>query len=307
MKITFIGTGAGVPAKERNVSSLALHLENKTGDIWLFDCGEATQQQILHTPIKLRKINKIFITHLHGDHIFGLPGLIGSRSFQGAENLLTIYGPEGIESFIQTALKVSGTYLKYPLEIVEFSDDQTELFSDDHYTVSIGKLDHGLPSFGFRIQQNDLPGTLLMDKVKQENIPVGPVLQKIKAGLVVTLDDGRTINGKDFLGPPKKGKIVTILGDTRFTETAIQLAKDANVLVHEATFSAEEENLAKEYYHSTTIQAATVAKMANVQQLLLNHISSRYQVEDVPLLLEEAKSVFANTLVASDFLSFDIK
>lgn len=306
MRITFIGTGAGIPAKERNVSSLALHLENQRGDIWLFDCGEGTQHQILHTKLKLRKISKIFITHLHGDHIYGLPGLLGSRSFQGAESPLTIYGPKGLKAFIDISLKVSSTYLKYPLFIKEFTDNEEQLFAEDGYTVIIAKLEHGLISYGFRIVEDDLPGTLLMDKVMKEDIPIGPILQKLKAGLTVTLDDGRIIDGKQFIGPAKKGKIVTILGDTRFTENSMELAKDANLLVHEATFAENDEKLAYEYFHSTTKQAATVAKKANVKQLILNHISSRYQKEDLPILLEEAKAIFPNTSIAEDLSTYVI-
>lgn len=306
MKITFLGTGAGVPAKERNVSSLVLHLDNNSGELWMFDCGEATQQQILHTAIKLRKISKIFITHLHGDHIFGLPGLLGSRSFQGAQTPLKIYGPKGIKDFIDTSLKVSSTYLKYPLMIHEFCEEKCQLFYENRFTVSAAKLDHNLPSYGFRIVEDDLPGPLLIDKVKQENIPIGPILQKLKAGLTVTLDDGRVIDGREFVGPPKKGKIIAVLGDTRYTETAVELAKEANVLVHEATFSSREQNLATEYFHSTTHDAAAVAKKANAKQLILNHISSRYQKEDVYVLLKEARAIFPNTFVSQDFATFSI-
>lgn len=303
MKITFLGTGAGVPSKLRNVSSLTLHLANKTDDIWLFDCGEATQHQILSTTIKLRKINKIFISHLHGDHIFGLPGLIGSRSFQGAEQPLTIYGPAGIKQFIETSLKVSGTYLKYELTIHEITSNNL-LFEDKEFIVTNEKLDHGLTSYGFRIVQKDLPGSLLMDKVMEYNIPIGPVLQQLKLGLDVTLEDGRTFSGKDFVGPPKKGKIVAILGDTRFTDAAIRLAENADLLVHESTFAKDEEHLAKDYFHSTTVQAALVAKEANAKKLILNHISSRYQQDDD--LLEEAKAIFPNTEIAKDLATFEV-
>src|SRR6478735_12438794 len=125
MELLFLGTGAGVPAKQRNVSSLALELLQERGAVWLFDCGEATQHQILHTTVKPRRIEKVFITHLHGDHIYGLPGFLGTRSFQGATSPLTVYGPAGLESFIKTALTVSGTYLRYDLDIIEIYDGQT--------------------------------------------------------------------------------------------------------------------------------------------------------------------------------------
>ncbi|CAG9621500.1 ribonuclease Z [Sutcliffiella rhizosphaerae] len=306
MKITFLGTGSGVPAKHRNVSSLALHIEDKEGSLWLFDCGEATQHQILHTSLKPRKIKKIFITHLHGDHIFGLPGLLSSRSFQGGDTPLTVYGPKGIKLYLETSLHVSMTHLNYPLVIEEFEEQglQIEL---DNYIIESKKLVHGIPSFGYRIVQKDLPGALLMDKVKVHRIPSGPHLQMLKEGKVITLADGRNFDGKEFIGPPKRGKIITILGDTRYTDTSIELAQYADVLVHEATFGAKDELLAKEYFHSTTLQAAKVAKSAKATQLLLTHISARYQGEDVQVLLQEAMDVFPNSIVMKDFDVVEIK
>ncbi|WP_096186660.1 ribonuclease Z [Evansella halocellulosilytica] len=305
MKVTFLGTCAGVPAKHRNVSSLALHLENKKNTTWLFDCGEATQHQILYTSIKLRKIEKIFITHLHGDHIFGLPGLLGSRSFQGAESTLTIYGPTGLKDFVDTALKVSGTYLKYPLEMIEHDEEGT-LFHDSNWRVKTAPLIHGLPCYGYRIEQKDLPGPLLMDKVHEYGIPEGPILKQLKNGERVQLANGTVVNGEDFIGPPKKGKVVAVLGDTRYSENAIKLAKGADTLIHEATFAAGEENLAKEYFHSTTLQAADIAQKAGANQLILNHISSRYQKDESENLASQAKRVFSNTYIAEDLSHFQI-
>ncbi|KMJ60516.1 ribonuclease Z [Bacillus sp. LL01] len=306
MKLTFLGTGSGVPAKHRNVSSLALHIDDKEGFVWLFDCGEATQHQILHTSLKPRKISKIFITHLHGDHIFGLPGLLSSRSFQGGGTPLIVYGPVGIKDYIETSLSVSMTHVKYPLIIEEFEGEGLKLEERD-FTIVGKKLVHGIPSYGFRIVQKDLPGALLMDKVKQSNIPAGPHLQKLKEGKSVTLADGRIVEGKDYIGPLKKGKVITILGDTRYNPISVELAEAADVLIHEATFAAKDELLAKEYFHSTTIQAAKVAKEAGAKQLLLTHISARYQKEDVQSLMEEAKEVFPDTVVVNDFDVITIK
>lgn len=306
MKLKFLGTGAGVPAKERNVSSMALHLMNKAGDIWLFDCGEGTQQQILHTSIKLRRVERIFITHLHGDHIYGLPGLLGSRSFQGGESPLTVYGPKGIKEFLDVAVRLSGTYLRYPLHVVEISEEGGMLVETDEFAVEAGRLIHGIPSYGFRVVQKDLPGPLLMEKVAAAGIPAGPHLGALKAGRAVTLEDGRSFDGMDFVGPLKIGKILAVLGDTRFSEKSVELALGCDVLVHEATFAGGEEALAEEYFHSTTVQAATVAKQAGARRLILNHISSRYQKEDVARLLEEAQEVFANTEIAYDFSEFEV-
>ncbi|MCT3458923.1 MBL fold metallo-hydrolase, partial [Limosilactobacillus fermentum] len=193
MQIEFLGTGAGSPSKQRNVSSLALRLLEERNAIWLFDCGEATQHQILHTTIRPRKVEKIFITHLHGDHIFGLPGFLSSRSFQGGDEPLTIYGPKGIKDFVQTALKVSESRLSYPLKFVELTGDG-EVFKDQTFTVTARRLDHKIASFGYRVEEAAHPGELMVEKVRQAGIPSGPLYGQLKRGEVVTLPDGRTVD-----------------------------------------------------------------------------------------------------------------
>ncbi|MGG6431321.1 ribonuclease Z [Anoxybacillus sp. D401a] len=304
MELLFLGTGSGVPSKGRNVSAVALQLLEERGATWLFDCGEATQHQILHTSIRPRRIERIFISHLHGDHIFGLPGLLGSRSFQGGETPLVVYGPAGIRAFIETALTISGTRLKYDLYVEEFTEGV--IFEDEQFVVTAKLLDHGLPSYGFRIVEKDLPGTLLVDRLLARGVRPGPIYQQIKRGETVVLEDGTVLDGREFVAQPKKGRIVVIMGDTRYCEASIELAKRADVLVHEATFSAEEAHLAHDYYHSTTWQAAEVAKRAEVKQLILTHISSRYQGEMCDKLVEEAKTIFPNVALAFDFSSFPV-
>lgn len=304
MDVFFLGTGAGVPAKLRNVTSIALKLLEERGAIWLFDCGEATQHQILHTSIKPRRIEKIFITHLHGDHIYGLPGLLSSRSFQGGESLVTVYGPAGIREFIEVSLKISKSYLKYPIEIVEIEDGV--IFEDDQFIVEARLLEHGIPSYGYRVVERDRPGTLLADKLAAAGVKPGPDYKKIKNGEEVVLENGKVINPDEFVGPPQKGRIVTVLGDTRVCQNAVLLAKDADLLIHEATFSEDEEVLAHEYFHSTTLQAADTAVKARAKKLCLTHISSRYDRNDWKLLEEEAGKVFANTVISEDFMEIGI-
>lgn len=302
MDLYFLGTGAGVPSKDRNVTSIALRMLPERGAIWLFDCGEGTQQQILRSPIKLSKIEKIFITHLHGDHIYGLPGLLASRSFQEDESAVTIYGPPGIRAFVETALHVSGTHLRYPHEIVEIEEGQ--VFEDDHVTVEAAKLQHGIASYGYRIAEHDRPGALDGGRLKAEGVPPGPLYKKLKNGESVTLEDGRTINGNEYLGQPKSGKKVAVLGDTRSTETAVTLAKDTDVLVHEATFMDKDRERAHRYFHSTAVQAAKKARTAEASALILTHISSRYAGAENQLL-REAKEILPNTYLARDHWSYD--
>ncbi|EOH98532.1 ribonuclease Z [Enterococcus haemoperoxidus ATCC BAA-382] len=298
MELQFLGTGAGVPAKHRNVSSIALKLLDERNAVWLFDCGEGTQLQILKSNIRPRKIEKIFITHLHGDHIFGLPGLLSSRSFQGGNEKLEIYGPVGIAEFVRTALKVSQTRLSYELKFIEIKEGV--VFSDKQFTVTCKPLDHGIASFGYRIVEADHEGELQVDKLAALHIPSGPIYGKIKQGKSVELPDGRVINGKDFVGEKKSGRIVTILGDTRKTPNSVLLAENADILVHESTFNKDEEKMAKAYYHSTSHQAAQVALKAQVEKLILTHISARYLTGDIIQLENEAKELFSNTKIVKD-------
>lgn len=299
MELEFLGTGAGVPAKHRNVSALALKLLEERNAVWLFDCGEGTQMQILRTNLKPRKIEKIFITHLHGDHIFGLPGLLSSRSFQGGDEPLEIYGPKGLETFVRTSLQISKTKLSYQLKFIEIAEGI--VFQDKQFTVSCVKLDHGIESFGYRIVEADHEGTLQVEKLAALNIPAGPLYGKLKAGQEVTLPDGRVLNGKEFVGEKKKGRIVTIFGDTRVTKQSIELAKDSDIMVHESTFKKDESQMARAYFHSTTKQAAEIAAAANVKLLILTHISARYLAKDAQELVAEAREYFPNTKIAKDF------
>lgn len=300
MEIQFLGTGAGQPSKQRNVSSLALKLLDELNEIWLFDVGEATQHQILKTNIRLRKVTKIFISHNHGDHIFGLPGLLATRSFQGDVGPLTIYGPPGLEQFVKTSLRVSRTKVSYPINFVELVEGGL-IYQGQGFKVYTEKLDHRVPSFGYRVVEDSRPGELLMDKLQKFHIPNGPLYGKLKAGEQIALQDGTIIDGKDFLGPDRPGRIVTIIYDTRTTPSIAKLAKNADILVHESTFAGNEAKLAHSYYHSTCVEAATVARDNGVKQLWLDHISARYLGSKAKQLENQAKKVFPNTKLANDF------
>ncbi|WP_223895126.1 ribonuclease Z [Lactobacillus helsingborgensis] len=300
MELQFLGTGAGQPSKKRNVSSIALKMLDEINEIWLFDVGEATQHQILRTNIRLRKVTKIFISHNHGDHIFGLPGLLATRSFQGDVGPITIYGPAGLEEFVRTALKVSRTKISYPIKFVVLEEGGL-IFQGNGFRVYAEKLAHRVPSFGYRVVEDNRPGELLMDKLAQYNIPNGPLLGKLKNGEKITLDNGTILDGKDFLGPNKAGRVVTIVYDTRATPTIAQLAQNADVLVHESTFAGNEANLAHSYYHSTAVEAAKIARDNGVKRLFLNHISARYLGAKAKKLENQAQKIFPNTRLANDF------
>ncbi|HEL1639665.1 TPA: ribonuclease Z [Streptococcus suis] len=309
MQIQFLGTGAGQPSKARNVSSLALKLLDEINQVWLFDCGEGTQHQILETTIRPRKVAKIFITHLHGDHIFGLPGFLSSRSFQSSDEQtdIDIYGPVGIRSFVLASLKVSGTRLPYRIHFHEFDVDTVgQVLETDKFTVFAEKLDHTIPCVGYRVIQKDLEGTLDAEALRAAGVPFGPLFGKIKNGQNVTLEDGTEIIASDYISPPRPGKVVTILGDTRKCHASVRLAVNADVLVHEATYGKGDEKIARKHGHSTNMEAAQVAKDAGAKQLLLNHISPRFLSKDISQLRKDASTIFEQVHIVKDLEEIEV-
>lgn len=305
MNLTFLGTSAGCPTAERNVSSIILDLIQERGRLWLFDCGEATQMQMQKAKFSLAKLEMIFLTHLHGDHLFGLPGVLTTRSLMQKQSALTLVAPKGIKQFIETVTSVSYSWLTYPLNIIELEQDST-IFEDNQFRIEAKLLAHRVPCFGYRIIEKDRPASLMIDKLKQDNINIGPLYAELKQGKTITLEDGRVINGLDYLGKVKPGRKLAILGDTIPCQASIELAKDTDIMVHEATQEHTLQAKANDRGHSTTVQAATIAKQANAKRLIITHISPRYSLQDNDKLVNEAKSIFANTEIASDLATFQI-
>lgn len=303
MKLTFLGTSAGSPTAERNVSSIMLDLRQERGLLWLFDCGEATQMQMQKAKFSLAKLEMIFLTHLHGDHLFGLPGVLTTRSLMQNQSPLTLVGPKGIKQFIQTVIDISYSWLTYPLNIIELEQDGL-VFEDNKFRVEAKLLAHRVPCFGYRIIEKDLPASLDIDKLKNDEISC--YYRDLKAGLTVTLDDGRIIHGEDYQASVRKGKKIAILGDTIPCQASIDLAKDVDLLVHEATQEQALEEKALERGHSTTVHAATIAKQADARRLIITHISPRYSLNDKTKLVNEARNIFAPTEIATDFATFEV-
>lgn len=304
MELYFLGTVAGTPSRERNVTAMALRLLEERGRFWLFDCGEGTQHQILKSPLRLSKLEHVFITHLHGDHLYGLPGLLTSRSYQDGDAPLTVYGPPGIKGYIETVLEVSQAHLDYDLTIHEIEEGL--VFEDEQFRVETRLLEHRIDSYGYRILEKDRAGRLMHEKLMEMGIPPGPAYASIKKGINVELADGRILEAKDFLNEPQRGRIVTILGDTRICDGSRELSKNADLLVHEATFEHELIDKAYKYYHSTAVQAAQLAVDCQVNELIMTHFSSRYQGEDIHQLLDEALRIHPRVFAAADFSYFPV-
>ena len=312
MNITFLGTSSGVPTLTRNVSSLALKL-SQSSEVWLFDCGEGTQHQIIKSNIKSSQIKKIFITHMHGDHVYGLPGLLATLGLSGNSNGIEIYGPSELRGFINSALNTSYCKLSFPLHFVEvenFASQNKTLFEDNKIKVNCACLKHRIPAYGYRVSEKDKPGIFDVKKAEAMKIAPGPIYSELQQGKKVQLADGRSFDGKEFCGPPRKGESFVYCTDTVFSEAAVSLSKNADLLVHESTFSQEDESMAYEKLHSTTIMAAKTALLSNTKKLIITHFSPRYTNKNAvtPIdLLKEAQKVFPNTQLAKDFLTAEIK
>lgn len=304
MQVQFLGTGAGMPSKMRNTSATLVNLSAEGRGYWLFDCGEATQHQILYTSLKPRKIEKIFITHLHGDHLFGLPGLLSSRSFLGGDEPLALYGPPNLQEWLETTFKMTKTHLTYPIHFHEITEEGL-IFEDEGFKVFVQQLEHVVPSYGYRIEQKALPGKLLIDQAIAAGVPRGPLLQKLKEGQDVMLENGDIVRSEDVTGDLQEGFTVAILGDTKYCEASIRLAECADIVVHEATFDNTTGNLAKEYGHATIGDAAQVAKQAQAKTLIANHISARFLPSDIEDFKAQGQETFQNLYIAEDFSCFE--
>jgi ribonuclease Z len=306
LEITFLGTSSGVPTRARNVSGVVLKLPQRA-ELWLFDCGEGTQHQFLRSDLRSSQIRRIFVTHMHGDHTFGLMGLLASCGLAGNVSEIDIYGPPDLGEYLKACRRYTHTHFAYPLRFHPVQPGF--VFEDEDFSVTCDLLKHRIPAYGYRITEKDRPGHFDVDRAKALEIPSGPLYGRLKQGEVITLADGRVIDGKDLCGPTEIGRKVVYCTDTVFCESAIGLAQDADVLIHEATFAHEDAEMAFLKTHSTSTMAAQVALTAQVRQLIMTHFSPRYapgnpiQLKD---LLAEARAIFPNTDLAADFWTYEV-
>jgi len=299
LTLTFLGTGAAIPSLDRNVASLALARE---GETLLFDCGEGTQRQMMRYGVSFG-LRDIFFTHFHSDHLLGLTGLVRTLGLQDRTDPLRLYGPKGARRLIDQALAVGIERNKFPVEIEELSPgDQVRR---QGYDLTVVEADHRTTAVGYALVEQTRLGRFHPERVRELGVPEGPLWGRLHRGETVQLPDGRTVGPGDLVGPPRPGRAVVITGDTRPSAGFVAAARGADLLVHEATFSAEEADKASQTGHSTAAEAATVARDAGVRRLVLTHISARY-TREAPELLAEAQAIFPATIVARDGLVVDV-
>lgn len=306
MQLTFLGTSSGVPTRSRNVSAIALRLPQRS-ELWLFDCGEGTQHQFLRSDLKVGQLRRIFVTHMHGDHIFGIMGLLASCGLAGNPERIDLYGPRPLGAYLHDSGLHSQTRFSYPVQVHGVEDGL--VYEDQEFVVRSGLLKHRIPAHGYRIEEKDRPGRFDLAKAQALGIPPGPVYGQLKAGQRVTLADGRIIRGAELCGPIRPGRKIAYCTDTIFCEGAVDLAQGVDVLIHEATFAHQDAEQAFQSLHSTSTMAAQVALAAGVKQLILTHFSPRYAPGNaltLDNLLAEAQSIFPNTMLAHDFLTYDV-
>lgn len=299
LRLTFLGTGAAVPSVERNVTALMLERE---GVPWLFDCGEGTQRQMMKYAVGFT-LKEVFFTHYHADHTLGLPGLLRTMGLQGRTEPLTLRGPRGAKRQLGDLVALGVDRPKFEIEIVEIEPGDTIDRGDHH--LEIGEAIHKGPALCYSLVEHPRLGRFDPELALQMGIPEGPLWGKIHRGEGVTLDDGRTVEPSDLVGPPRPGRRVTLSGDSAPAKDVARLSRDADLLVHEATFGSDEADRARETRHSTAREAAGLARDAGVLELILTHISARYSRE-APELRDEAREVFPRTRIARDGMVVEV-
>jgi ribonuclease Z len=298
VELVFLGTGGSVPTRNRNTSATAARVGS---EILLFDCGEGTQRQLMGSNVSFMKITRIFITHLHGDHFLGLPGLIQSMNFAGRQEPLDIYGPEGTASTVATILTLG--YFQAGFNVSSHDVLDQDIVRGKGYSVKAVGTDHSIPSLGFVLIEDVRPGKFNKARAIELGVPEGPSFSKLQSGSSITVA-GRTISPDMVMGEPRPGLKVAFSGDTRPSEHFTESIIGCDLLVHEATADTSLQDKATEFGHSTARDAATIASRAGAKALYLNHFSGRY--EDVRKLVEEAREVFPNTHASEDLMTVQI-
>jgi len=292
LDLVFLGTAGSMPTAQRAPAAL---LVRRGGDRLLFDCAEGTQRQLLRSSVGLVELGEIFVTHFHADHILGLPGLLKTFSLRGRERPLEVHGPRGLVDLLGSLKRVVGK-LSYEVRVVEL--EPGDVLERDGYRLAAFEVAHGVPAVGWSLIEATRPGRFDVEAADALGVPSGPARGALQRGESVTLPDGRVVSADQVLGPPRPGRKIVITGDTAPSETVVEAAWGAEVLVTEATFSEEELERAEETMHQTAAQAAGIAQRANIGLLALTHLSNRYFG---PEIAREAREIFPDTVVPKDF------
>jgi len=304
LKIVLLGTSSAVPTLTRGLSCTALIRE---GDVFLFDCGEGTQVQLMRSGVKRSRIHSIFIGHLHGDHLYGIAGLLSTLHLDGRETPLNVFGPEGLRTFLNAAFRTSDLQFTFKLTVHEFPRGyRGRVLDEEEFCVDALPLDHSIFCLGWRFQEKPKPGIFNLDRAQELGIPRGPLYRKLQHGESIRLDDGRMITPDMVLGEAREGKSVVYCLDTQFSERSIQLADRCTALIHETTFGPDAVDMARERKHSTMEDAARVAKEAKAEHLIATHFSSRYDGRQIAEIRDAARDVFENITTGRDLLEIEI-
>jgi ribonuclease Z len=299
LSVTFLGTSASIPTIDRNVAGLAVQRE---GETILFDCGEGSQRQMMRYGVGFT-FREIFFTHYHADHMLGLTGLLRTLGLQDRSAPVLLYGPKGAQRVLGAAMLLGIERNRFPVEILEVKPG--DRLSRDGYDIAVFETEHRADTVGYALAEHPRLGRFNPARARELGIPEGPLWGELHRGRVVTLPDGRTVDPADLVGAPRRGRVLVYTGDTRPHRPVIEAARDADVLVHEATFGGDEQERAKETGHSTAAEAARVAAEAGAHRLVLTHISSRYN-RDTSELLAEARAVFPETVIARDGMTVEV-
>jgi ribonuclease Z len=292
LDLVFLGTAGSMPTAQRAPAAL---LVRRGGDRLLFDCAEGTQRQLLRSSVGLVELGEIFVTHFHADHILGLPGLFKTFSLRGRERPLEVHGPRGLVDLLGSLKRVVGK-LSYEVRVVEL--EPGDVLERDGYRLAAFEVAQGVPAVGWSLIEATRPGRFDVEAADALGVPSGPARGALQRGESVTLPDGSVVSADRVLGPPRPGRKIVITGDTAPSESVVEAAWGAEVLVTEATFSEEELERAQETMHQTAAQAAGIAQRANIGLLALTHLSNRYFG---PEIAREAREIFPDTVVPKDF------
>jgi len=299
MKLVFLGTSAAQPTPERGLTCICLERE---GEILMFDAGEGAQISYLKSGLGWNKKMKIFVTHLHGDHCIGILGLLQTMTLQNRTQPVEIYGPDGIEEFIASNIKVLNFGLSFPVMITSIREEK--VVDEKSYIIKACEADHSITSYSYIFEEKDRPGKFFPEKAKKIGVPEGELWHKLQLGKEVQVGN-RIVKPSEVLGEKRSGKKIGISGDTRPTKKLEEFFRNCDYLSFDSTFLSELQEKAVETHHSTAKEAALLAKNANVSNLILTHFSARYNDESV--LLEEAKKIHSSVIAARDLLEIEIK